>query len=86
MRLNIRGKNAPENFTLPKPEGMDEMFDLAAKLSKGLPYARIDLYNVNGKIYFGELTFSHWSGFVPFNPEEWDYKIGNMLSLPEPQI
>ena len=53
-RLNKRGKEAPEGFTLPKPEGMDEMFDVAAKLSEGLPYARIDLYNIEGKIYFGE--------------------------------
>ena len=37
----------------------------------------------NGKIYFGELTFSHWSGMMPFDPEEWDYKFGEWINLPE---
>ena len=62
-RLNKRGKEAPEGFTLPKPQGMDEMFDIAARLSVGLPYARVDLYNINGAIYFGEITFFPAGGF-----------------------
>lgn len=43
---------------------------------------RVDLYNINGKIYFGELTFFHWSGFKPYEPDEWDYKFGEYLKLP----
>lgn len=65
-----------------QPEGFEEMKQIAAKLSKGIPHVRVDLYNINGHIYFGELTFSHWSGLVKFEPEEWDYKIGEWLSLP----
>ena len=60
----------------------EKMIEIAELLGKGLPQARIDLYNVNGKIYFGEITFFHWSGLVPFKPKEWDYKLGQMIQLP----
>lgn len=67
---------------IEKPEKFDEMKILAEKLSKGIPQLRVDFYEVNGKIYFGELTFSHWGGFVPFNPPEWDLKLGEYITLP----
>ncbi len=65
-----------------KPANFDEMKALASKLSKGIPHVRIDLYNINGKIYFGEMTFASNSGFGPFDPEEWDYKFGSWINLP----
>ena len=65
-----------------KPDNFEEMVLLAEKLSKGIPHLRVDLYNINGKIYFGELTFFHWSGLTPFVPEEWDYRFGQWLKLP----
>ncbi len=65
-----------------KPRGFEEMKRVAAMLSKGMPHVRVDLYDINGKIYFGELTFFHFSGNVPFEPEEWDYKVGEWLKLP----
>ena len=65
-----------------KPQNYAEMLEVAAKLSEGFPQIRVDLYNCNGKIYFGELTFFHWSGTVPFEPREWDYKFGEMITLP----
>ena len=65
-----------------KPMNFDKMLEVAEKLSKDIPHVRVDLYNVNGKIYFGELTFFHWSGMVPFEPIEWDYKFGEYLKLP----
>lgn len=68
---------------IPCPSNFDKMKDIAGKLSVGMPHVRVDLYNVNGKIYFGELTFFHWGGTVPFNPEEWDYKFGSWIKLPE---
>jgi hypothetical protein len=68
---------------LNKPQNFELMIDLAKKLSKDIPHVRIDLYNINGKIYFGEFTFFHWGGMVPFVPEEWDYKFGNWLTLPK---
>lgn len=67
---------------LKKPDGFDHMKKLAMKLSEGFPEVRVDFYNVDGKIYFGELTLFHFSGFVPFEPEEWDEKIGSWLELP----
>lgn len=76
------------NSTLPieKPENFDEMKKLAAKLSSGFPHVRIDLYDINGKIYFGEMTFFHHGGFVAFNPTQWDYKFGSWINLPDKRI
>lgn len=68
-----------------KPAGFDKMRELAAELSKGIPHVRVDFYDINGEIYFGELTLFHWSGFVKFEPEEWDYKLGSWITLPEKQ-
>lgn len=68
---------------IKKPAGFEKMKEIAAILSKGFPHVRVDLYDINGKIYFGELTFFHFSGNVPFIPNEWDEKIGSWLKLPE---
>ena len=54
---------------------------LAGVLSKGIRQVRVDFYEINGRVYFGELTFSHWSGMVPFDPEEWDYKMGEWINI-----
>lgn len=71
------------DITPKKPAGFEEMKQFARVLSKGIPHVRVDFYDVNGKVYFGELTFFHWSGFTPFEPEEWDYKFGEWLTLPK---
>ena len=68
---------------IEKPLNFDEMIDVARKLSKGIPHVRVDLYNVNGKSYFGELTFFHWSGMTAFDPIEWDFKFGQWIKLPQ---
>lgn len=68
---------------IKKPESFDEMIRLAEKLSKGIPHARIDFYDVYGKVYFGEITLFHWSGMTPFDPEEWDYTFGSWIDLPK---
>lgn len=81
-RLNKRGKEAPEGFTLPKPEGMDEMFEIAGRLSEGLPYARIDLYNIDGRVYFGEITLFPYSGFDYNRLPEADLYFGEKIILP----
>lgn len=65
-----------------KPVNFEKMKELATVLSKGIPHVRVDFYEVNGKAYFGELTFFHWGGMMPFEPEEWDYKLGQWLTLP----
>lgn len=73
----------PVNTVIPeKPEGFDEMKRIAEELSKGLPHVRMDLYTIKGKVYFGEYTFYHFGGVVPFEPSSWDLTLGNMIELP----
>ena len=81
LRYNIRGKEAPENFTLSKPDNMDKMFRIAEQLSRDKPFTRIDLYNCNGKIYFGEITFFPDSGLDKNLLPETDKRWGKMLKL-----
>lgn len=81
-RYNKRGKMAPEGFTLPKPENMDKMFELASQISKGIPHLRVDLYNVNGKIYYGESTFFTAGGFDANRLPEADLYFGSLIKLP----
>ena len=65
-----------------KPKNLKEMISICEKLSEEFPFIRVDLYNVDGKIYFGELTFYPASGFGVFDPDEWNYKLGDMIKLP----
>jgi hypothetical protein len=67
------------------PSNIDEMVNLANTLAREIksPFLRVDFYNVHGNIYFGELTFFPASGMGKFIPEEWDYKIGELLKLPD---
>ena len=81
LRLNKRGKDAPEGFTIRKPECIDKMFEIAAVLSENKPYSRIDLYEVDGKIYFGEITFFPDSGFDPNLLKETDELFGKLINL-----
>ncbi|MBR3610306.1 MAG: glycosyl transferase [Oscillospiraceae bacterium] len=69
-----------------KPQCFEEMKELAAKLSAGTPQLRVDFYEVDGKVYFGEMTFFHCSGLAPFRPEAWDKKFGDWVVLPEKRI
>lgn len=71
-----------EEKGLLKPKRYDEMLELSEKLSEELPFSRIDFYEVNGQIYFGEITLFPGGGFEAFQPEEWDYRLGSWLTLP----
>jgi len=72
----------PNNPQRPQcPENFEEMIRIAKELSAKIPHVRVDLYNINGKIYFGELTFFHWSGMVAYEPIEWDYKFGEYIRI-----
>lgn len=68
---------------IEKPLNFELMKKLAAQLSKGIPHVRVDLYEVDGKVYFGEMTFYHWSGLKAFVPETWDYIFGKWIELPQ---
>ncbi len=70
---------SPEVFE--KPQFFDEMKTIAGVLSSGIPFIRVDMYYVEGKILVGELTFYHYGGFIPFNPPEWDKTIGGYLDI-----
>ena len=65
------------------PNNLSEMIGVAEKLSSGFKFLRVDLYNVKGKIYFGEQTFYPAAGMGAFIPEEWDEKIGEWLKVPK---
>ena len=69
-------KNSPK-----KPINYDKMIQFSEQLSKGIPFVRVDFYEINGQLYFGELTFYPGGGFEEFTPEEWDYKLGDFLKL-----
>lgn len=71
------------NDPIEKPENFDKMLKIAAILSENIPHVRVDMYNINGEIYFGEMTFFNNSGFEGFVPEEWDYKFGEWIKLPK---
>ena len=81
--LNLVQKHPMSGKKIEKPKMFEQMKELAAKLSKGLPEVRVDLYEVDGRIYFGEFTFFHHDGIVPFHPDEWDFIWGDQIHLPE---
>ena len=82
--LNMRSKGHKNNETLKHITipNFEEMKELAARLSHGFPFVRIDFYNVNGKIYFGEITFFHDAGIVPMIPDNWNKLLGDWILLP----
>lgn len=81
LRHNKRGLAAPENFTLPKPPCMNEMFKIAEDLAKEVPFARVDLYYVNDRIYFSEITFYPDSGLDSNILPEINKLYGSMIEL-----
>ena len=81
--LGITGNYPRGDKGVPKPENLDEMLRIAEVLSKGFPTVRVDLYSVGGKVYFGELTFFHCSGYVRYDPDEFDFELGEKFVLPE---
>lgn len=68
---------------ISKPKNLDIMIELSEKLAKNIPFVRVDWYEINKKLYFGELTFYPGSGYEEFTPEVWDEKLGEMIDLSE---
>ncbi len=77
------GKELPHNpdVLIEKPQLFDEMKEIAEKLSKPFTYVRVDLYQVDGKVYFGELTFFPAGGAPDFVPAEYDRIVGDMWNI-----
>jgi len=63
------------------PSNIREMQLIAEQLSEGFPFARIDLYNIHGTIYFGEITFYPWSGYIQFTPDRFDFELGSHFHI-----
>ena len=69
-----------------RPEAFDEMRQLAARLSEGIPFVRVDFFYVGGKVYFGEFTFFDWAGLQPFEDPQQDLDLGRLITLPGEKI
>lgn len=78
--LNPIAKNGEK--TIDKPSLLNQMLTICNKLTNNIPFARIDLYLTNDKIYFGEITFFPASGIGRFTPIDWDHKLGDLIELP----
>lgn len=84
--LPLRQSHENAEIHPQKPMLLSEMITLAERLSLGIPQVRVDLYESNGQIYFGEYTFFNSGGLTPFRPEEYDYQFGEWLTLPDKMI
>lgn len=81
-KLNvIREDEFPAPYVLPRPENFNEMVKIAEDIAQNFPHVRVDLYNVNSKVYFGELTFYDGSGYMKFKPDSFDIEAGTMFKL-----
>lgn len=81
LNVGLHGKESVKEAEM-KPEKFDEMYALACTLSKGFIHIRVDFYCIDNKVYFGEMTFFHMSGYEIFKPESWNYRLGEYIELP----
>jgi hypothetical protein len=75
--------NPSSDQRIARPANLDQMITVAEKLAWGFDFVRVDLYNIEGRIYFGELTFFPMTGLVEFDPKEYGYRFGELLDLPD---
>ncbi len=80
-KLDVTYRDKFKERDIPKPENFDKMMELARVLSKEFDFVRVDLYNLKGKIYFGEMTFTPVAGRFVFKPAAWDRKLGEKWKL-----
>ncbi len=81
LRFNRLGRSLPDGYTEKKPLFIDEMISIAEILSKGIPHVRIDLYEANGKVYFGEYTFYSYGGYETGYDEKSDVYLGSRITV-----
>ena len=81
--LPIKARDPNADAPPKKPKGFDEMQRISAFLSQNIPHLRVDFFEVNSKVYLGELTFFHMSGLTEISPPEWNLKMGSWIQLPE---
>ncbi len=79
--LDLSNKEGRSQHPIPRPSHLEEMIVVASKLSAGFGFVRVDLYNVNGRVYFGELTFTPTAGHMKLQPDSWDTVLGEKWDL-----
>ena len=82
-KLPFERKYPSSDKNIKQPKNFKKMLEYSKKLSKDISFLRVDWYEINGNLYFGELTFYPGSGFERFMPEEWDNKLGEKIILPK---
>lgn len=80
LDLEIEFKSNPDKI-IPKPACLEKMLECARKISLNIPHVRTDFYIINNKVYFGEMTFFHGSGYEDFRPKNWNEKLGDLICL-----
>ena len=81
MPFTSRVPNA--EYEAPKPDRLGDMVEIVRRLSEDFPFVRVDLYVVEDRIYFGELTFTSGGGMSSFEPVDWDRRLGDLIGLPK---
>ena len=79
--MRLKRPNHKLDNSIENPHNFEKMIEFSKKLSSKISFLRVDFYEINGNLYFGELTFYPASGFGKFEPEEWDLKLGNLIDL-----
>lgn len=79
----VRNDEIAQEQSLPKPLNYERMLEIAENIGRHFPHVRVDLYNVAGRIYFGELTFYDGSGYMTFTPDSYDKDLGNKFDISE---
>ena len=82
-RVDLRSRDPISGIDIEKPVFFDQMLEYARILSKGIPHVRVDFYYIDNTIYFGEFTFFHNGGMIKIQPEEWNLKLGDWITLPK---
>ena len=82
QRLPVINRHPNYEGEVPPPKCLDEMLSVARALSRGVPHLRVDLYEVDGRVYFGEMTFFHGYGMEEYRPESFEYEMGGWIALP----
>lgn len=78
-RIDVTTDHKQFEDEYPRLKNFDRMMEVASKLSSDFPFVRVDLYNLDGKIYFGELTFYPWTGYIKFTPDSFDEHLGSLM-------
>ena len=86
LKLNVISDHPNFEQDIEKPYGFEKMIEISKEISKDFPFVRVDFYSINSKIYIGELTFYPWSGTVQFTPDNFDYQLGELFTLPARKI